>query len=113
MIYVLTIALIASTAGIVAMALRFAGMSSERDRAIFNHNQADIKTQSVASELASFKAETKRARALLLEDIERLENDLQNCDSAGARRERLRRLLSLAKAIAETDRAGHQKAWLS
>lgn len=98
----LTIAAMATT--VVVIGLRLSGAKSDRDKARAAQKVAEDTAIEVSEESARYKKHKEAQIRSLLEDIEDLENDLENCSTPGSKRERLRSLVSKAKA-AQTDHA--------
>lgn len=98
MVGILALACVAMAAGMVAMALRLSGLNDERDKALAAHHMAEANSIRLAEEYTTFQNVAQVQRTVLLEDIERLEDDLQNCSTPGAVRTRLRSLARKAKA---------------
>jgi len=91
----ITVAVMATA--MVVMAIRLAGAQTAEAKALMNRNRAEIMATNVSQEFRDHRTATKARFLALLEDIERLEDDLENCSTPGARRSRLRSLLSKAQ----------------
>ena len=95
---VLALIIAAMAAATVVMGLRLSGALRERDKAVLSAQRAVDTSITVAEE---FKLHRERKRAQirgLMEDIEALGDDLENCTTPGSKRARLRSLVSKAKA---------------
>ena len=82
----------------VAMAIRMSGLQKERNKHQLLRDSAERTSAKVSTELRSYQKVAELQRVDLLEDIERLEDDLQNCNTPGSVRERLRTLAKKAQA---------------
>ena len=100
MTYVVALAGIGCAVAMGVAFLRLSGLRPERDEAVASRNTAEITASAIAKEFGGYRKASEAQRRALYEDIERLEDDLQTCDSPGARRDRLRSLLSKAEARA-------------
>lgn len=100
MISVLAILVAVLAVALVVLGLRLAGAKSEGDQAVAARHRAEVTASTIAKEFGLYRKRQTEQMSALRADIEELENDLENCDGPGDRRERLRRLLSKAETRA-------------
>lgn len=81
---------------IVVLGLRLSGAKSDASKADQARLVAISQLEGLAREYGSHQKRTEARMEALRKDIKELENDLETCTTPGARRERLRRLLSKA-----------------
>ena len=89
------------TGTVVVLALRQSGLKAAFVKEAFKRTAAENTRDDLAVELITFRKRTSDQLAALRGDISELEDDLENCNTPGAVRTRLERLLSKA-----TDRSG-------
>lgn len=99
-IAVITIAVLFATAGAtaIALALRISGLRSQSEEADERRADAEEKLKETAKDFADYKRRTEDQLDALRGDIEDLEDDLETCNTPGARRARLERLLSKTRS---------------
>lgn len=98
--------LLATAAGtVLVLSLRLSGLRSQAEEADERRLDAEEKLTELTADFDGYRSRTEDQLEALRGDISELEDDLENCESPGARRARLERLLSKAASPENRDGA--------